>query len=140
MVFTDHKSLFGALHRRFVPVSARQQRHLSYIAKFTPTICHINSESNIVVDILSRRANSCSAPSPPRQPAVGCVVTCSGPGTADKRQTEVKGPFGPSVPPGLPLPGHLLLHLQWIWRPVILPGLPSCRHLICPLRVRGYRY
>ncbi len=39
--------------------------------------------------------NSCSVPSPPHQLAVGCVTTCSGPGTADKRQTEEKGPLGP---------------------------------------------
>jgi hypothetical protein len=38
VVFTDHKPLVGALHRRSDPVSAHQQRHLSFIAEFAPTI------------------------------------------------------------------------------------------------------
>jgi hypothetical protein len=47
VLFKAHKPLVGALHRWSDPVSARQQRHLSYIAKFAPTICHITVESNI---------------------------------------------------------------------------------------------
>jgi hypothetical protein len=37
VIFTDHKLLVGALHRRSDPVSARQQRHLSFIAEFSLT-------------------------------------------------------------------------------------------------------
>jgi hypothetical protein len=54
VVFTDHKPLVGALHRRSDPISARQQRHLSFIAEFAPVIRHITGESNIVADTLSR--------------------------------------------------------------------------------------
>jgi hypothetical protein len=40
-VFTDHRPLVGALSRRSDPCSSRQQRHLSFIAEFSPVICHI---------------------------------------------------------------------------------------------------
>jgi hypothetical protein len=82
VVFTDHKPLVGALHRQSDPVSARQQRHLSFIAEFAPTIWHITGDSNIVADTLSRPATA-----------------CSGPGEAAKRQAEVKEPSGSSAPP-----------------------------------------
>jgi hypothetical protein len=36
VIFTDHKPLVGALHRRSDPISARQQRHLSFIAEYPP--------------------------------------------------------------------------------------------------------
>jgi hypothetical protein len=82
VIFTDHKPLVGALHRRSDPVSARQQRYLSFIAEFASTICHITGNSNIVADTLSRPATACSSP-----------------GAADKRQTRVKKPSESSVPP-----------------------------------------
>jgi hypothetical protein len=82
VVFTDHKPLVGALLRRSDPVSARQQRHLSFIAEFAPTIRHITGDSNVVADALSRPATA-----------------CSGPGEAAKRQAEVKAPSGSSAPP-----------------------------------------
>jgi hypothetical protein len=94
VVFTDNKPLVGALHRRSDPVSARQQRHLSFIAKFALTIRHITGESNIVADTLSRPATA-----------------FSGPGAADNRSTGVKVPSGSPVPAataGLP-PPHLLI-------------------------------
>ncbi len=50
VIFTNHKSLVGAIHRRSDPISARQQRHLSFIAEFSPSIRHITGESNIVTD------------------------------------------------------------------------------------------
>ncbi len=62
VVFTDHKPLVGALYRRSDPVSARQQRHLSFIAELAPTIRHITSDSNIVADTLSRPATTISGP------------------------------------------------------------------------------
>jgi hypothetical protein len=82
VVFTDHKPLVGALHRRSDPVSARQQYHLSFIAEFAPTIRHITGDSNIVADTLSRPATA-----------------CSGPGEVAHRQAEVKAPSGSSAPP-----------------------------------------
>jgi hypothetical protein len=62
VVFTDHKPLVGALHRRSDPISARQQRHLSFIAEFAPSIRHITGASNVVADILSRPSSECSHP------------------------------------------------------------------------------
>ncbi len=56
-VFTDHRPLAGALSRRSDPLSGRQQRHLSFIAEFSPTIRHIASQSNVVADTLSRPAD-----------------------------------------------------------------------------------
>jgi hypothetical protein len=64
VVFTDHKPLVGALHRRSDPISARQQRHLSFIAEFAPSIRHITGESNVVADTLSRPSSECSHPPP----------------------------------------------------------------------------
>ncbi len=87
VVFTDHKPLVGALHRRSDPVSAGQHRHLSFIAEFAPTIRHITSDSNIVADTLSRPA-----------------TTFSGPGEAAQRQAEVKAPSGSSAPPATARP------------------------------------
>jgi hypothetical protein len=55
-VFTDHRPLAGALSQQSDPLSGRQQRHLSFITEFSPTICHISSQSNVVADTLSRPA------------------------------------------------------------------------------------
>jgi hypothetical protein len=64
VVFTDHKPLVGALHRWSDPISARQQRHLSFVAEFAPSIRHITGASNIVADTLSRPSSECSHPPP----------------------------------------------------------------------------
>jgi hypothetical protein len=55
-VFTDHRPLVGALSRHSDPWSGCQQRHLSFIAEFSPTIRHIAGQSNVVADTLSRPA------------------------------------------------------------------------------------
>ncbi len=47
----------GALSPQSDPWSGRQQRHLLFIAEFSPTIRHIASQSNVVVDTLSRPAS-----------------------------------------------------------------------------------
>ena len=57
-LWTDHKPLCSALNRVSVPWSARQQRHLSYIAEFTSDLCYVSGESNTVADALSRPTNS----------------------------------------------------------------------------------
>jgi hypothetical protein len=98
VVFTYHKPLVGALHRRSDPISARQQRHLSFIAEFAPSIRHITGESNIVADTLSRPAGEYSAPVLSDSAASHVAATCSGPGTADQGSSEVKAPSGSSVP------------------------------------------
>ncbi len=92
VIFTDHKPLVGALHRRSDPISARQQRHLSFIAEFAPSIRHITGESNIVADTLFCPSGECSAPPLP---------TLNSPGTAEQGATEVKVPSGSSVPPAI---------------------------------------
>jgi hypothetical protein len=58
IVFTEHRPLIGDLNRRSDPWSGRQQRHLSFIAEFSPTIRHIAGHSNVVADTLSRPASS----------------------------------------------------------------------------------
>jgi hypothetical protein len=67
-VFTDHRPLVGALSRCSDPWSSRQQRHLSFIAEFSPTIRHIAGQSNVVADTLSRPACVPPTTPPPRQP------------------------------------------------------------------------
>jgi hypothetical protein len=114
VVFTDHKPLVGALHRRSDPISARQQRHLSFIAEFAPSIRHITGASNVVADTLSRPSSECSHPPPLQGPAAPSVAaTYSGPSEADQGSNEVKVPSGSSVPP--PPLGHLLHLLLWTW-------------------------
>jgi hypothetical protein len=50
----DHKSLTFALHRTSKLWSARQQRHLSYLAEFTSDIQHVSGQSDVVANALSR--------------------------------------------------------------------------------------
>jgi hypothetical protein len=99
VVFTDHKPLVGALHRRSDPISARQQRHLSFIAEFAPSIRHITGASNVVADTLSRPSSECSDPPLSGPAAYSVTATYSGPSEADQGSTEVKVPSGSSVPP-----------------------------------------
>jgi len=63
-LLTDHKPLVAAMLRVSPPWSARQQRHLSYIAEFTSDIRHTSGTANIVADALSRP----SPPTPPTAP------------------------------------------------------------------------
>jgi transposase InsO family protein len=51
---TDHKPLLTALHRVSPPWTARQQRHLAYIAEFTADLRHVPGVNNAVADALSR--------------------------------------------------------------------------------------
>ena len=53
-VQTDHKPLIHALRRVSTPWSARQTRHLAYIAEYTSDIRHISGTDNVVADTLSR--------------------------------------------------------------------------------------
>ena len=54
LLFTDHKPLTSALFRSSPPWSARQQRHLAYVAEFTSSIVHVPGLENTVADALSR--------------------------------------------------------------------------------------
>ena len=53
-IFTDHKPLTYALSRVSEPWTARQARHLSYVAEYTSDIRHVAGVNNIVADTLSR--------------------------------------------------------------------------------------
>jgi cleavage and polyadenylation specificity factor subunit 1 len=55
-ISTDHKPLTFALHRSSDAWSARQQRHLAYIAEYTSDIRHVPGRDNKVADALSRPA------------------------------------------------------------------------------------
>jgi len=69
LLFTDHKPLTSALFRSSPPWSARQQRHLSYIAEFTSSIVHLPGLENVVADALSRPSLSPpGSPSPTSPP------------------------------------------------------------------------
>ena len=70
-VFTDHKPLTHALFRRSPPWSARQQRHLAYLAEFTSSVVHIPGKENVVADALSCPVSPVSPPSfKPGSPSV----------------------------------------------------------------------
>jgi cleavage and polyadenylation specificity factor subunit 1 len=62
-ILTDHKPLIFALHRMTDAWSARQQRHLSYVAEYTSDIRHVPGSQNSVADALSRPA-AAVAPAP----------------------------------------------------------------------------
>jgi hypothetical protein len=53
-VFTDHKPLVAAVAKRSVPLSARQQRQLSFISEFSLSLHHLAGQHNVVADCLSR--------------------------------------------------------------------------------------
>jgi cleavage and polyadenylation specificity factor subunit 1 len=53
-IFTDHKPLVHAIGRISDPWSARQCRHLAYVAEFTNDIQHVSGVDNVVADALSR--------------------------------------------------------------------------------------
>jgi hypothetical protein len=53
-MFTDHKPLVGALEHVYDPWTARQCRHLAYVADFTADIQHVAGLDNIAADTLSR--------------------------------------------------------------------------------------
>ena len=53
-VFTDHKPLTSSILRSSTPVSARQQRHLSFISEFTTDLVYLPGKDNVVADCLSR--------------------------------------------------------------------------------------
>ena len=62
-VLTDHKPLCHTLGRVSAPWSARQQRHLSYVSKFTQDIRHVSGVDNAAADALSRPSQlSCLVP------------------------------------------------------------------------------
>jgi cleavage and polyadenylation specificity factor subunit 1 len=63
-IYTDHKPLVGALVRVSDPWTARQCRHLAYVAEFTADIRHVSGQENVVADALSRPpVSSITAPS-----------------------------------------------------------------------------
>ncbi len=53
-ISTDHKPLVGALARVSDPWTARQCRHLAYVAEFTADIRHVAGQENMVDEALSR--------------------------------------------------------------------------------------
>ena len=55
-IFTDHRPLTFSLSKRTTPLSARQQRHLSFIAELTSDIQHVAGQRNVVADAFSRPA------------------------------------------------------------------------------------
>ncbi len=79
-IYTDHKPLTYALSRSSEPWTARQCRHLSYVAEFFSDIRHINSKDNLVADTMSR-------------PPAG-AATLIGPSLAVVRPASIKEPSG----------------------------------------------
>jgi len=76
-ILTDHKPLVSSMLRVSPPWSARQQRHLSYIAEFTSDLRHTPGSSNVVADALSRPAPHQISPPQlvPKSPVAACPPT-----------------------------------------------------------------
>ena len=53
-LYTDHKPLTYLLAKQADVWSARQQRHLAYLAEYTVDIQHVPGVENVVADVLSR--------------------------------------------------------------------------------------
>ena len=53
-IFTDHKPIVDALHKKSEPTSAPQARQLAAIAEVTSDIRHVDGKNNLVADTLSR--------------------------------------------------------------------------------------
>jgi len=62
-VLTDHKPFVSALHKAQDPWSARQCRHMAYVAEFMSDLRHVAGADNVVVDCLSRPPVGLSLPS-----------------------------------------------------------------------------
>jgi cleavage and polyadenylation specificity factor subunit 1 len=94
-IITDHKPLVSGMTRVTPPSSARQQRHLSFLAEFTSDIRHTSGRSNIVVDTLSR------PPSHNKVSAAATVLTL--PAIAKLAvDLHASSPSQMPVPPALP--------------------------------------
>jgi hypothetical protein len=94
-VFTDHRPQAGALSRRSDPWLSRQQRHLSFIAEFLPTIRHIAGQYNVMADTLSRPSG---AAAPVAQSEKQHPPPAGGVRGAAKCRVEVNVPCGSSAP------------------------------------------
>jgi hypothetical protein len=53
-LWTDHKPLVTALSHVSVPVSPRQQRHLTFILEFNVQLLYLPGLKNVIADFLSR--------------------------------------------------------------------------------------
>jgi cleavage and polyadenylation specificity factor subunit 1 len=62
VLYTDHKPLTFALSKVSEPWTARQARHLSYVAEYTSDIRHVAGKQNVVADMLSRPPAVCAVP------------------------------------------------------------------------------
>ena len=67
-IFTDHKPLTYALSRSTDAWTAKQCRHLSYVAEITSDIQHVPGLQNVVADALSRPTSSPSSSRPLADP------------------------------------------------------------------------
>lgn len=55
-IYTDHKPLVFAFKQPLDKATPRQVRHLDFIGQFTTDIRHVDGESNVTADLLSRIA------------------------------------------------------------------------------------
>ncbi len=78
---TDHKPLVGALTRTSDPWTARQCRHLAYVAEFTSDIRHVAGQDNVAADALSRPPVAALVP-----PGAGPAVVSDLRGLADRQR------------------------------------------------------
>jgi len=66
-VLTDHTPLTQEVHRLSDTWTARQQRHLSYMAKYTTDVQHLAGTDNVVADTLSRYTAAAVVPTAGQQ-------------------------------------------------------------------------
>jgi len=76
-IFTDHKPLIYAISKVSDPWTARQSRHLSYVAEFTSDLRHVPGIENVVTNTLSRlpAARACAVPPGPTQLDLSAITT-----------------------------------------------------------------
>jgi transposase InsO family protein len=87
IIFTDHKPLTFAVGRTTEAWTARQARHLSYVAEFSSDIRHLPGVENVVADTLSR----------PPAPAAAVVAVAATSGGLDMAALAAEQRECPSV-------------------------------------------
>lgn len=61
-IYTDHKPLTFAFRQKLEKASSRQARQLDAIGQITTDIRHVDGQSNVTADLLSRIESICSSP------------------------------------------------------------------------------
>ncbi|MEG2138194.1 MAG: reverse transcriptase domain-containing protein, partial [Oscillospiraceae bacterium] len=95
---TDHRPLLAAATRVSPPWSARQQRHLAFIAEFTSDLRYVPGAANVVADALSRPPLETPTPAPSVNPGLVAISLSGAVSRVPSLRSTNVCPSTPSVP------------------------------------------